>query len=274
MLYDCFVFYNELDLLEIRLKLLDSVIDRFVIVEGDKDFSGDQKKLHFLENKSRFRPYLHKIDHLVATDFPKFNWKKLRPAKNWDRERYQRNFLGRGISKAQVEDWIIVSDVDEIPNPEKVRAAIGAPGIYCFYQELYYYYLNLLVTDHPEPNPRFKDYVPWHGPVMFQLKDLKKDPETMRTLRGSKSVIPIKEGGWHFSFLGGSEAILKKMKAYSHTEYIREEMLNIEWIEQKVRSGEDIFGRQFKFKKVGIERLPSVIQENVSKYSSLILRDS
>ncbi|MFN7454022.1 MAG: N-acetylglucosaminyltransferase [Pseudobdellovibrionaceae bacterium] len=274
MIYDCFVFFNELDLLEIRLSMLNSVVDRFVIVEGDRDFSGNPKPLYFQENKSRFQSYLPKVEHIIATDFPKFNWRKLRPTRNWDRERYQRNFLAKGFSKATGEDWIIISDVDEIPHPEKIKGATQKPGIYCFYQELYYYYLNLLVTEFPEPNPHYGDYMPWHGSVMFQLKNLKKNPETMRTLRSSKSIVPVNEGGWHFSFLGGSDAILKKMKAYSHTEYIKEEMLNVEWIEQKVRSGEDVFGRQFKFKKVGIERLPEWIHKNAHRYPNFFLKDS
>jgi len=243
-----------------------------VIVEGDRDFSGKPKPLYFQENKSRFQSYLPKIEHIIAKDFPKFNWKKFRPAKNWDRERHQRNCLSRGFVSAKPDDWIIISDVDEIPNPDQVKAASLQSGQYCFYQELYYYYLNLLVTDFPEKNSKIDDYMPWHGPMMFQKKNLIKDPETMRTLRSSSSVTPVVNGGWHFSFLGGSESILKKMRSYSHTEYVKPEMLNVEWIEKKIFAGEDVLGRAFKFKHIEMGRLPLFIQESAQRYPHLFLK--
>ncbi|RLP91699.1 N-acetylglucosaminyltransferase, partial [Micromonospora sp. CV4] len=148
MVYDCFVFYDELDLLEIRLNVLDKVVDKFVIIESKKTFRGTDKPLFYIENTQRYAQFESKIIHVVVEDFPKINWKKLRPFSNWDREDYQRNALAKALANCAPEDVIIFSDVDEIPTPEKVTEYLHKPGIKTFYQELYYYYLNNLAYEH------------------------------------------------------------------------------------------------------------------------------
>ncbi|MGE9746033.1 N-acetylglucosaminyltransferase [Bdellovibrio bacteriovorus] len=274
MVYDCFVFYDELDLLDIRLNVLDKVVDKFVIIESKKTFRGTDKPLFYIENKQRYAQFESKIIHVVVEDFPKVNWKKLRPFSNWDREDYQRNALAKALVNCAPEDVIIFSDVDEVPTPEKVTEYLHKPGIKTFYQELYYYYLNNLAYEHTEPNEMYKDYIPWHGTVMANYSYFKKyGCNNMRTYRSKKDSehTMVMDGGWHFSFMGGTEMILKKMRAYSHTEYMTEDMFNPQWVETQVRSGKDIFNRPMKFKPVGVERLPKYVQENQSKYSKLLL---
>lgn len=274
MIYDCFVFYDELDLLEIRLNVLDSVVDRFVLVEATETFGKAPKKLFYKENQERFKKFQDRIIHVVVDDFPRWNWKKLRPTKNWDLEDFQRNALKRGLVDCQPDDIIIFSDIDEIPRPEKVVEYKNTPGIKTFYQELYYYYLNYLVVDHTEPNEFYKGYKPWHGSVMATYNYFKKSPNDMRTYRSKKDAehTMVMDGGWHYSFMGGTDMILKKMKAYAHTEYMTPDMFSPSWVENQVKTGQDIFRRAMTFKKVDLAaHAPAYVLANQERYKKLIL---
>ncbi|UOF02263.1 glycosyltransferase family 17 protein [Bdellovibrio reynosensis] len=276
MIYDCFVFYDELDLLEIRLNTLKDVVDKFVLVESKKTFRGIDKPLFYAENRQRFSEFNSRIIHIVVEDFPKINWRKLRPFSNWDREDYQRDEMKRGLVDCQPGDVIMISDVDEIPEPQKVKEYSDKPGIKTFYQELYYYYLNYLAYQHTEPNKPYKDYIPWHGTVMADFSYFKKySPNDLRTLRSKKDKVQtmVMDGGWHLSFMGGTQMILKKMKAYSHTEYMTEDMFKPEWVESQVRTGKDIFNRPMAFKRVSIDRLPAYIQAHQDKFAHLLLKE-
>lgn len=274
MIYDCFVFYDELDLLEIRLNTLNDVVDRFVIVEARETFSQTEKPLFYELNKKRFAKFEDKISTVVIDRFPRMNWKKLRPARNWDRENYQRNALLQGLTQCTNDDIIIFSDVDEIPRPEKVLEYKNTPGIKTFYQEMYFYYLNYLVVDHPEPNSMYKDYKPWHGSVMGSYRYFKKSPNDVRTFRSRKDSehTMVMDGGWHYSFMGGTEMILKKLRAYAHTEYMGSETFNPQWIEEQVRAGKDVLNRSMSFKQVALEeRAPKYLAENQDLYRHLIV---
>lgn len=274
MIYDCFVFYDELDLLEIRLNTLSDVVDRFVLVESRKTYLDKDKELFYEKNKDRFEAFNSRIIHVVVDDFPKFNWKKLRKFRNWDREDYQRNSLMRGLQNLNEDDVIIFSDVDEIPNPEMVKKYAHTEGIKTFYHGLYYYYLNNMVIDHNEPNEFYKGYKPWHGSVMCSAKyyTKKTSPNDMRTYRNSPKNIKVMDGGWHYSFMGGTDMILKKLKSYSHLEYFKDGMISREWVEQQVNSGKDIFGRSVVFKKLPIgEGAPSWVVQNIDRYRHLFL---
>jgi tetratricopeptide (TPR) repeat protein len=128
-LYDCFIFNNEFDLLEIRLKYLWDLVDVFVLVESDTTFAGKEKPLHFEENKERFKWAESKIKHIVKkVDREKIDFSdesiegSIRHATfRWDIERAQRNHIGEGIKEANDEDLIMMSDVDEIPRKSIVE---------------------------------------------------------------------------------------------------------------------------------------------------------
>ena len=119
-LYDCFTFYNELTLLRLRLETLSPHIERFVLVEATKTFTGKPKPLVFGANRHLFTPWLNKIEHVVVDDMPD-------EGDAWAREIHQRNAIARGLPSARQEDIIMVSDVDEIP-----RASTIAPGPWGF----------------------------------------------------------------------------------------------------------------------------------------------
>ena len=141
MVYDCFQFFNELDILKIRLNVLDSVVDRFVISEATETFSGLKKPLYYEENKEMFAAFADKIIHVVVDDTPKGD--------RWgthERDTFQKNAVTRGLRDCTDEDIVIFSDLDEIPNPDKIREILQdfrEDRIYHFAQRLFYCYLNM-----------------------------------------------------------------------------------------------------------------------------------
>ncbi len=109
MIYDCFLFFNEIQLLRLRLAELSPVVERFVLVEATRSFTGHPKPLHFENNRHLFEEHLEKICHIVVDDLPA----KYESA--WDMEAHQRNAILRGLTEANPDDIIAISDVDEIP---------------------------------------------------------------------------------------------------------------------------------------------------------------
>ena len=112
MVYDCFPFFNELELLELRLNELDGIVDKFVLVEATKTQTGLPKPLYFAENRARFDAFANKIIHIIVDDMPSGDGTRA----HWVRERLQRNSIAKGLVNCNPQDIIMVSDVDEIPN--------------------------------------------------------------------------------------------------------------------------------------------------------------
>ena len=113
MIYDCFQFFNELDMLKIRLNVMSPIVDKFVISEATETFSGLKKPLYYEENKEMFAEFADKIIHVVVDDTPE--------GYTHDRDTFQKNAVTRGLKDCTDEDIIIFSDLDEIPNPEKIK---------------------------------------------------------------------------------------------------------------------------------------------------------
>ena len=138
MVYDCFQFFNELDMLKIRLNVLNDVVDRFVISEATETFSGIKKPLYYEENKDMFAEFADKIIHVVVDDTPEGG--------THERDTFQKNAVTRGLAGCTDDDIIIFSDLDEIPNPDKIREILDdfqEDRIYHFAQRLFYCYLNM-----------------------------------------------------------------------------------------------------------------------------------
>lgn len=210
-IYDCFIFFNELELLEIRLTELYDHVDKFVLVESRETFRGNLKPLYFEENKHRFEKFLDKIIHVVVED-------RLAVSSAWDREEFQRNQIVRGLKQCDDNDVILISDVDEIIRPSKVSEIVyvlshipaGQLKIVLCNQTLYRYYFN-----------RFdKKDSPWPGSLAIFYKDLKQCcPEYCRKL-AQRRLIPyvVNDAGWHFTYMGGHSRVVTKLAAFSHAE--------------------------------------------------------
>ena len=254
MTYDCFTFFNELDLLEIRLNILNDVVDRFVLVEATKTFTGKEKPLYFDKNKDRYSRFLHKIIHIIVDDSPPFEIA-------WENENFQRNSIMRGLKGLAPDAIIMVSDVDEIPNPVMVEKYKNTKGIKLFEMRMYYYYLNYLNYSFPvwRLGTRMLSYHDFlnlddkhitYGE--FLPASLNQGP-TPSKVRNCTKNLPIRNAGWHFSYLGGTEAVRNKIQSFSHQEYNREPYCNPNWIQQCLQTGKDVFGRSSRYFGVKID---------------------
>jgi beta-1,4-mannosyl-glycoprotein beta-1,4-N-acetylglucosaminyltransferase len=199
MIFDCFTFFDELDLLELRLRTLDEVADRFVLCEAPFTFRGAPKPLYFSEARERFARWNDRITLLV--------YDGAIHADPWANEWGQRNFLARGLEGADPDDLIMLSDCDEIPAPKNVAVP---PSTKLVLGHRHTYALGYVNRLSPEP---------WIGTRSIMYRDLPR----FRALRDLRmlpaSDIDIVDGGWHFSHLGGTEVVERKMKSYAHSEY-------------------------------------------------------
>jgi beta-1,4-mannosyl-glycoprotein beta-1,4-N-acetylglucosaminyltransferase len=277
MIYDCFAFFNELDLLEIRLNELDSVVDRFVLVEATRTFQKKPKPLYFAENKQRFARFLPKIEHVVVDHYPHF-FSKFRIPTAWDYDDHQKEQILQGLKNCRPEDVIIVSDVDEIPRPELITQFAHVPGIKVFKQRLYYYFLNCFIRKYPEPIPVENGVMYWQGTVMLNYRDIKNIQKTRlnRGTRESNSKITvIPEGGWHFSYLGGVKKVIEKIEAYAHQEHNKDEFKDPDRILKVISQGGSLYGEKLDSEIVPIDAsFPRFVQENQKALKELILEKS
>ncbi|MDR2816458.1 MAG: hypothetical protein LBB62_07130 [Proteiniphilum sp.] len=257
LVYDCFLFFNELDILEMRLNILSGIVDKFVLVEADKTFSNMQKPLFFENNQDRYLQFLDKIIYIKIIDYPEYK-------DAWNMEYYQRNKIIEGIRCCDTNDTILVSDVDEIPNPNTIKYyKENKIGLYALIQDYYNYYLN------------YKRCVfrTWDLAKIARYEDIIKLNYTPQQLRDSKTDKVIKNGGWHFSHQGGIKKIKYKIEAFSHQEYNNEKYTGNEILEEKIHRGLDIYNRKdYRFKPVKITKAtyPVYIFNNKEKYSKFI----
>lgn len=200
MIIDAFPFFNELDLLEIRLNTLDSVVDKFVLVEAGKTQTLQDKPYYFAENKERFEKFLHKIVHVKVNTYPSND------GNLWAMENHQRNQIKLGIEEIQGiqgTDIVMISDVDEIPDPNIVAQAAKMDGANClaFGMTFQAYYVNLT-----SPKKR------WVGTVMTKVETLNViEPQDLRNIKDSAP--RLDDAGWHLSWLGGWEKAYTKLQS-------------------------------------------------------------
>ena len=268
-LVDCFMYFDENLVLDIRLNALYDHVDKFVIAEATKNHAGENKKLNFkIENFSKFKDKIH---YLIIDDLPT---DVTSPKKGWHenhmRDQFQRNALERGYQKFNDEDLIMISDIDEIPNPKKLKDFNIKNKYGCFLQKNFQSKINLLNTTNGN----------WAGTKICQKKYL-KSPQWLRNMKTKKrpfwkifsnKIQLIYEGGWHFSFLKDPNSIKNKIVSYSHQEYNTEEFIDIEFIKKRILRGEDLFGRDIKYRIIDIDKsYPSYIIENKEKFKNWIL---
>jgi beta-1,4-mannosyl-glycoprotein beta-1,4-N-acetylglucosaminyltransferase len=229
MIYDCFTFYNELELLDLRLRVLGPVVDRFVLVEATTTFTGKPKPLVYADNRERFAKYNDKIIYVGVTNSPL----PTSPTNVWNVEYYQRNAIECALWDAPQDARIMVSDIDEIPHPESVAKHGKEGGIVGFAMHLYYYYVNC------------KQSQVWWGTVMASRRN-GLAPQKMRDMR-SACPYSAHKMGWHFSFLGGVERIQEKLAAFSETKVNTAKTSDSAHIQHCMETADDLFGRTERF---------------------------
>ncbi len=280
MIYDTFMFFDELDMLEIRMNILDSVTDYFVITEADTTLVGTPKRMIFKDNEERYSKFRKKIIyHPIHTAGMVFE-------DQWNREAYQKNACIHGLQGCKDEDIIIFSDLDEIPNPDKVveiTKNFNTEIIYHFAQEMFYFYLNyknidgsLLAACGEFPGIKQKK---WLGSKACSYRVIRETGcDNIRHKEAiQKNSVRVMEGGWHFTYMGGSkrkvqDRVKAKLAAFSHSEYNKWIYYNKASIWLSILTGRDLLGRGAKFKKVPIDKsYPQWLIDHYRDYPHLVL---
>tara|TARA_B100001057_G_scaffold439667_1_gene473021 strand:- start:214 stop:1083 length:870 start_codon:yes stop_codon:yes gene_type:complete len=288
------MYFNEDVVLDLRLNMLNKYVDYFVIVESSFTHKGDKRKLQF-DNK-KFEKFKNKIIYLVYDNKPK-NIKEILNDEHEDdksrkyisnsilRENGQRNFILNGLKDADEEDLILISDVDEIPNLEKLEISKINQKIIMFKQEMFYYKFNLKL-------PNFN----WTGTKACKKKYL-KSPQWLRNIKDKKysffrfdvlfsetkfmDLKIIENGGWHFTNLKNAEEIEHKLKSYLHHREFDVNPISIDEINNIIKNKMAIYdltldkrtqkiGHGKKLEKYPLDRLPKFLQDNLHKYQEWI----
>jgi len=232
---DCFIFYNEIELLYYRLNLLYQEVDYFVIVEANQTHAGNPKDLYFIKHQHLFEPFLDKIIHIIV-DLPLLS-PQIDCSKNeqWVNEKFHRNCIQLGIDKLQGNlsdnDIITITDLDEIVHPETLKSIQTNDHIlegFSLEMDMYYYNLHCKHKD--------KWYLP--KVVSYQLFK-KKKPDELRFTNFPE----VKQGGWHLSYFGDEFFIQNKIKQFAHQEFNKLNYTNTDTIKNKILLGIDLFNR-------------------------------
>lgn len=278
-IWDCFLFFRELDLLEIRLAQLCPLVHRFVLVEATYDFRGTPKPLIYAENKARFAAYAEKIEHVVVETQPPD------PDARWARQRWQRDQLTPALADATPEDLVMISDLDEIPTDEALteatRLLTKAPCAVVFEMPQHLYRLDLRAGG---PQPACTRMVRRrHFKVPHLVRQLKKRywksatawmdqiPFAFHAMQASGRPLRrhvLKDAGWHLTSIGGEDVNKLKMQAFALDEKLSP-------ADAKTAQVSAILAGDPKalagYERVGLGRLPRAIQENAARYAHLFL---
>ena len=290
-IYDCFMYFDEDLLLDIRLNTLDKFVKKFVITEATYTHNGNKKKLRFDINK--FKKFKDKITYLIVDRQPEkiLNLvdgenKEKRGEKlilnGMARDYFQRENLSRGLVDSVGDDLILVSDLDEIPNLKDIDFTNIKNNILIFEQKMFYYKLNLF----------YQDYT-WLGSKATKKKNF-KSPQWIRNIKGKNypkwridtlisskkysNLVFIKNGGWHFTCLRSPEELEKKLLNFAHHYEFEESGLNINDLkklieEKRVMYDHNVDQKGYKWsgksilKNIDVKFLPDHISSNLKKYS-------
>jgi beta-1,4-mannosyl-glycoprotein beta-1,4-N-acetylglucosaminyltransferase len=290
-IFDCFMYFDEDIVLNLRLNTLNKYVDHFVIVESKYNHRGQKRELLFKIDK--FKKFEDKIIYLIHDEVPKgiqiintndshahTSWKYIENALL--RENAQRNYILKGLNIAEKNDFILVSDVDEIPNLSGLDFEKITQKIIIFRQDMFYYKFNLTI-----PNLR------WAGTKGCKKKYL-ISPQWLRNIKNRKysflridklfsktkyiNLRPINNGGWHFSNIKTAKEIEHKLKSYLHHREFDEQPLSTNQIEEIIKNKKAIYdlkvdktvnkvGNGSDLEKFQMKKLPQYIQENQSIYS-------
>ena len=293
-IFDCFMYFDEEIVLDLRLNALNEFVDYFVIVESNFTHKGDKRKLKF--NHDKFTKFKDKIIYLIYDEEPLGIEEVFENDEDGEksrkyilnaalRENGQRNFIIKGLNKAERNDLILISDVDEIPNIDNLDFDKINEKIILFKQDMFYYKFNLKL-----PN------LIWTGTKACRKKDL-ISPQWLRNIKDKKypfyrfdtffsktkymSIKFIQNGGWHFSNIKNAKEIEFKLKSYLHHREFDINPMSIKEIEDIIKKKQAIYdlkvdkrvnkiGDGSKLEKFSITKLPNYLQNNKKKFEKWI----
>lgn len=267
MIYDCFTFFNEFDILEIRFIELYDVVDKFVIVEANETHSRQPKEFFFEKNCNRYeQKFLDKVIHIKTyfTDLSKGQ-------SRWIYENFQRNEIMRGLVNCSHDDIIIISDVDEIPKKD----IFLPPEIEGIKSILKYSVDHILLIQSPRYfyfNYQQPDYY-WFGSVITSFNKLtnEKTPQYYRDKRGYTPAM-LYNSGWHLTYMADIENIRYKLQSFAHAEYSGNEFTNDEKLNKCLEKGIMFTDENIKLEYIPIENcdLPQYVKQNLDKFDKYI----
>jgi len=293
-IFDCFMYFDEDLILDLRLNILNKYVDYFVIVESIYNHKGEKRKLNF--NIKKFKKFKDKIIYLIHKKIPieieTINKNDAEDIKNKKyilnaafRENNQRNYILKGLSKAEENDIILISDVDEIPNLKNINFQKIKNKLIFFQQEMFYYKFNLKLPNYN-----------WIGTKSCKKKYL-KNPQWLRNIKDRKypfyrldtffsekkftNIKILKKGGWHFTNIKTAEQIRYKLKSYLHHREFEINPIKKSKIEKLIKNKIAIYdlnldkrsqkmGTGKKLQKYNLKKLPSYIIDNIKKYKNWI----
>ena len=237
-------FNNELEILDLRVKILENIVDKFYVIESTKTHSG-------LPKDCVGRLYEHPKVQIITIDFPD-------GLDTWQREHYQRAYAV-DLDSFSKDSLVITSDLDEIADPNAIawlKENFDSTLIYTLGQKMYQYYLNVFSEEK------------WASIRVCSIENYNKyNADILR--HGGLPTMTLDDAGWHWSFLGGEEAIEHKIKSYAHQEFNSEETITS--IKERLLNNEDVFDRGFALTTVPIdETFPEYIRNNQDKLKHLI----
>ena len=295
-IFDSFMFYDEDMVLDFRLNYLNKYVDKFIIVESKFTHSGKKKELNF--NIKNFTKFKDKIIYLVLDhephDIEKINLNDNENIKNskyilngMRRDFYQRNFIINGLKDAEDDDYVLISDLDEIPNLEQNNIKNIKNKIIIFKQNFYYYKFNLKLESFN-----------WYGTRACKKRNL-KSPQWLRNIKSKKyplwridalfsrtkvsDIFFIDKGGWHFSNMKTPEDLEKKMSTYAHHREYDLNPLGSMTIADRIEKKETIYNLKEDMKtdkfnnperliKADVDELPTYLQYNLEKYKDWLAK--
>ncbi len=269
MLIDSFIFFNEKELAELRIKYLDSIVDYFIVVEANITHQGNKKDWNFSKVlNGKLKKFSNKIKYHQVNIEPKKlineeSWiiDGVKGDEAWRIENFQRNFIKNACTEFLDNDILILSDVDEVPNKKKLEFILS-----CNFKEIAPVALEQHLF-HLDCN--YLRLESWRGSIVTTMKICKTySPQQLRNARNKIS--HLQDSGWSFSSFGGFDALKEKFKAFTHKEHNNETILNYEHIKNCQKTGADLFHRKIKSKKVDKTFFPKdllkLMEENPSYY--------
>ena len=285
-IFDCFMYFDEEVVLNVRLNTLDKFVDYFVIVESKFTHNGTQRDLKF--DYKKFEKFKNKIIYLVYDEQPKvieiINDNDLEDIKSakyifnaGHRENGQRNYIQKGLIDADADDIILISDVDEIPNLLNIDFNLINEKIILFKQDMFYYKFNLHL-----PN------LIWTGTKACRHKHL-INPQWLRNVKDRKysfyridtifskdkykNIKCINTGGWHFTNIKTPIEIEHKLRSYLHHREFDVNPLTVNQIDEIIKNKKAIYNLNVdksvnkfesgdKLEKFDFNKLPVFVQKN------------
>jgi beta-1,4-mannosyl-glycoprotein beta-1,4-N-acetylglucosaminyltransferase len=267
-IYDCFIFYNELELLRIRFDELYDLVDHFVVCEATVTFQGKAKALTFDQHKKEFRQYADKIIHVVVDDMAVNHAvtdgaSRPKEAAFWSREHHQRNSIRRGLESAAPEDIVCISDCDEILSRDTIRFLRGNAGYFLLDMPMYQFFLNMCAQNAGWRKAFAYSYALDRAVGDFNFIRTHED-ESHERFAGQNH--RVTNAGWHFTFLGGAKQVREKLEAYSHAGCWQREMQNDEVLSEQMLALREVGGSKvLRFHPID-ESFPSRVQREREQY--------